>query len=257
MSSWKQYVPTIITVLVNWLKQKPSRALISLGMLFWAPGLMDYMVLAAQVLRAYLDHTSWPVVPDDFGVSRIIGLVFIGLGVAIILFEWWQPHSVKAKRLKKRRTQGQVQSQQALYLSFATMSDVILQHNFQQAWGAVNADPGQIRNVLGTHKGNPAKAVTLYLRAMALVKTDGNWFAVSSWAVAGFWLWLAFTLLSVFVFSSCLFLLVMSLIFTDPPLMSLQNQWTLGILGVLVGYSVSVFTELMAECGSAVALARM
>ncbi|MCP1489175.1 hypothetical protein PS896_01229 [Pseudomonas fluorescens] len=254
---WRQDVLPVIKMLFNWLRAKPSRSLISLGMLFWAPGLLDYMVFAAQALRAYQEHTPWPVVPDDLGVSRIIGLIFIGLGVAMILFEWWQPHSVKARRLKSRKAHGQSQLQTALYQTFDSMTDVPLQRSFQQAWGPINADPKQIRNVLGTDKGNFGKAVERYVRGLALVKTDGNWFSVSSWTVAGFWVWFVFTVLSIGVFASCLFLLVISFIFADPPVLSVHNQWTLGVIGFLVGYAVFVFADLMVEHGSALRLARM
>ncbi|MHB2248832.1 hypothetical protein [Pseudomonas fitomaticsae] len=257
-NDWSQELLAIAKQLISWIIGKPSSKFVMLGMLLWAPGALDFLAMLAQTIQSLRGLAPLPTVPDDFGYSRALGVVLIMVGVGMTLFEWWQPHSTKANRLNVVKAKGQVQLQRALRTTFANFNDADLQLEFERAWGPVNADPQQIRNVLGTNRGNPGRAMDRFIRGMALVKADGNWFELRSRLTpAAFWLYFVMTIVSVVVGGLCLFIVCASLVFPELKIIPVETKVTLAILGGLIGYSVFAFKQLMLEFRSAVDLVKM
>ena len=244
--------------LINWIIGKPSSKFVMLGMLLWTPGALDLLAMLAQTAQAFRGLAPVPSVPDDFGYSRALGIVLIAVGVGMTLFEWWQPHSTKAGRMRVAKARGQVQLQRNLRSNFEKLNDADLQLEFQNAWGPINADPRQIRNVLGTKKDNPGLAMDRFIRGMALVDTDGDWFMLRSRVIpAAFWSYFFLTIVSVCVGALCLIVFCASLVLPGWMSIPVETKGTLAVLALLIGYSAFAFKDLMLEFGSAVNLARM
>ncbi|MFJ2320239.1 hypothetical protein [Pseudomonas sp. NPDC087817] len=255
---WKGDVLPLVKQFLVWYIGKPSRNFITIGVVFWVPGILDLMAMAFQGILALIGHAAAPVVQDDFGPSKMLGTVFIALGVAMTIFEWSQPHSTKANRLRIAKARGRVQQQQTLRTTFKNINDVDLQIAFQDAWGPVNADSQQIRNVLNYKKSNPGLAMDRFIRGMALVKADGSWFALRSRLTpVAFWIYFILMMVAVCAAGICLIVFGASLFHPELKLIPVEAKGTLAVLGLLIGYSVFLFKELVLELGGAVNLVRM
>ncbi len=175
------------------------------------------------------------------------------------LYEWWLPHSDRRSRDRILAAAGRLQDQQNLRNSYKNDTNADLQIKFQQAWGPINATPQQIRNVLD-HQTDPGKAVSRFIMGMALVKTEGQWFALKhKWIPAAFRIYFVFCILSLVV--SVLNLVIIATHFAPGmPALTPQKVWTLAVMGItsiLTLISFFSFKDLMLEFGSAVNLCKM
>ncbi|MEN1833522.1 hypothetical protein AAIM60_11585 [Pseudomonas lijiangensis] len=258
--NFREDILPLVKQLVTWIIGKPSSKLIMVGILLVVPGTAELIIaLLSQAVQTYLGHPLSTAPADDVGYSQILGVILILTGLAMTLYEWWLPHSDRRSRDSISAAAGRLQDQQNLRNSYKNDTNADLQIKFQQAWGPINATPQQIRNVLD-HQTNPGKAVSRFIRGMAFVKTDGNWFALKhKWIPAAFWIYFVFCILSLMVSALNLFIILVHFAPGMPPLTP-QKEWTLAVLGmtsILTLISFVSFKDLMLEFGSAVNLCKM
>ncbi|MCV4275413.1 hypothetical protein OH710_22465 [Pseudomonas capsici] len=257
---WREDILPLVKQLISWIVGKPSKTLIMVGIMLVIPGTTELIIaLLSQVFQAHLGHPPSTTSANDVGYSQITGGVLLLIGVAMTLYEWWLPHSDRRNQNKTSAAAARLQDQKNLRNSYKTDSTADLQTNFQQAWGPVDADPQQIFNVLD-YKADPGKAVRRFIKGMALVKTESNWFALKhKWIPAAFWIYFSFCILSLVV--SALNLVIIAAHFAPGmPALSPEKEWTLavlGITGVLTLITFKSFLDLMFEFGSAVNLCKM